>query len=157
MERKIVKDKIPDSEYKKILENIPICTVDLVILNRGRVLLVYRRGGSFRDQWFLPGGRVYKNEKLVGAAKRKALEETGLDVRIKKNLGAYEWFDKDTTFKDIKNGTHTISTVFVVETSDDDVQIKLDKTSTAHKWVDKIESNLHPYVKNILKDSQVFS
>ena len=34
--------------------------------------------------------------------------------------------------------------------------IKIDATSSDHKWINGIEEDLDPYIKQILKDSEVF-
>lgn len=154
MKRKIVK-KIPDEEYVKILRYMPVCCVDLVIHHKGKVLLVYRRRDPAKNKWWLPGGRIYKNEKFEEAAYRKAIEETGLKIKIKKKLGSYDYFDKKSSFKQIKNGVHTPVIGFLVETVKENQPIKIDSTSSDYKWIDRIEEELHPYVKKVLKDSGV--
>ncbi len=66
--------KIPEEEYKKILENMPICCVNLVIAHNNKVLLIRRKNEPEKNKWWIPGGRIYKNEKLKDAAIRKAKE-----------------------------------------------------------------------------------
>jgi len=153
---KIVDEKIPEKEYKNILEKMPICCVDLVIVREGKVLLIKRKGDSFDGKWFIIGGRIYKNEKLEDAVKRKAFEETGLNVKILKNLGIFEAFEDSSAFgNSIKSGTHSISGGFLVEPIEE-VEVKLDETSTDFKWVDRIDENLAEYPKRLIKASGVF-
>jgi ADP-ribose pyrophosphatase YjhB (NUDIX family) len=45
--------------------------------------------------WNIPGGTVLFGENLESAVKRIAKEETGLNVRIKKQLGIKEYSKKD--------------------------------------------------------------
>lgn len=56
----------------------------------GSVLLVRHRAG--RKPWSLPGGGVERFERLAEAARREALEETGVVVRVEYLLGAYDAF-----------------------------------------------------------------
>ncbi|MGV8142501.1 MAG: NUDIX domain-containing protein [Candidatus Pacearchaeota archaeon] len=147
---------IPSKEYSKILEYVPLACVDVVIVKNKKVLLIQRNAsGSFENEWWLPGGRIYKNEGLNDAVHRKVFEETGLKVTIKRQLGSYEAFDKKTSQEGVKSGTHTIATVFIGELEGIE-RIKLDKSHNNYKWVTAIDPNLHPYIRQILKDAKVF-
>lgn len=55
--------------------------VSVLIVRDGEILLVRheKRGASY---WLLPGGGVEYGESLHDAARREALEETGLEVRM---------------------------------------------------------------------------
>src|SRR3989344_132853 len=147
--------RMPVEEYKKILENMPFCCVDIVICQNNKVLLIKRKNDPEKNSWWVPGGRIYKNEKLEQAAIRKVKEETGLDIKTIKKIGVYEYFSDKSFFSDLKTGTHNIVVVFLAEPIDNK-NIKIDKTSSDFKWIDKIEEHLNPYVKQLLKDSQVF-
>jgi predicted NUDIX family NTP pyrophosphohydrolase len=55
------------------------------------VLLVHARGASFRRPLFgIPKGLVEDDEDLETAARRETLEETGLSVEIRADLGSVE-------------------------------------------------------------------
>lgn len=151
-----MENKISNEKYKEILEKIPICCVDLVIHNNKKVLLVNRKNHPAKGEWWFPGGRIYKNEKLDKAVIRKAKEETGLDVKIQNKVGFYEFMFNRGPFPDLKRGVHTIGLVFIVKLKNNNQKIKIDETHSDFKWVDKIEKNLPYYVKEILKDSNVF-
>lgn len=146
---------IPRDLYKQILENMAICCVDLVVHHNGKVLLVYRKEEPAKGEWWVPGGRIFKNERLKDAIKRKVKEETGLDFKDVKSLGVQEYFSEKAIFEDIKTGTHAVAAIYLVEV--DNSEVKIDKTSSDYRWIDKIEDNLHDYVKEALKRSGVFS
>lgn len=148
--------QIPKKDYKKMLEKIPMCCVDLVIYFKGKVLLVLRDKEPAKGKWWFPGGRIFKNEKLEKAAKRKAKEETGIDVKIIKKIGVYETFFKKGPFKDLKTGIHTINICFLITPESDKPKIKLNKTSENYKWINKISPSLPSYVKEVLKDAKIF-
>ncbi|MFH1133394.1 MAG: NUDIX hydrolase [Nanoarchaeota archaeon] len=73
------------------MARIPI--VDTVIEKRGRILFV-RREFEPVGKLDLPGGFVNKGESLEDASRREVLEETGLKVRLRGSLGAFDYDDR---------------------------------------------------------------
>ena len=146
---------IPKELYQQILENMPICCVDLVIVHQGKVLLGLRKDEPLKDGWCVPGGRVLKNERLEQAVRRKAKEEVGLEIEIIKKIGSYElFFDKGPL--PLKTGIHDIAIVFLVKPKDKNPVIKLESHQSKYQWFDRIDDSWHPYVKQVLKDSNIF-
>lgn len=84
--------------------NTPLVTVDIIIQTAGGIVLVERRNPP--PGWALPGGFVDAGESLETAARREALEETGLVVELVRQFHAYS--DPD---RDIRG--HTVSVVFI--------------------------------------------
>jgi 8-oxo-dGTP diphosphatase len=79
--------------------------VDVVISLPGdRVVLVARRFPPLG--WALPGGFVDEGETVEAAARREALEETGLRVTLTDLVGVYSDPRRDAR-------KHTMSTVFL--------------------------------------------
>jgi len=148
--------KIPTELYSKIVESAPIVCVDMVLHKDGKVLLINRKDEPEKGKWWVPGGRIKKNEKLEDAVKRKILEETGLKVFIKNQLSWAEYFNEKSCFDDVKTGTHSIVARFFVE-PEGEQDVSLDKTSTDFKWIEKIEEELDPYVKKMIIESEVFN
>ncbi len=90
----------------------PFPTVDVVIERDGdRVVLVRRRNPPFG--WALPGGFIDYGEAVEDAARREALEETGLQVRLEMLLGVYSHPDRDPRH-------HTMSVVYVARAGIDE-------------------------------------
>lgn len=87
------------AEYKN-----PAPTVDIIIELGGGVVLIERKNEPFG--WALPGGFVDYGESLEEAARREALEETSLEVRLRCQMHAYSDPSRDPR-------RHTISVVFV--------------------------------------------
>ena len=69
--------------------NDPKVAVGVVAQRRGRLLLVRRDHEPRLGEWSFPSGFVDAGEVLEEAAVRETKEETGLDVRIQRLLGAY--------------------------------------------------------------------
>ena len=70
-----MKTLLPQKEYKRILEVMPIITVDGIIMHNGKFLLLKRANKPLQGRYWTPGGRVYKGERLAEAFKRKMKEE----------------------------------------------------------------------------------
>jgi len=94
-----------DVEYRN-----PTPTVDVVILLHDapqRVVLIRRRNPP--EGWALPGGFIDEGEQVEDAARREALEETGLEVTLTDLLGVYSDPARDPRL-------HTISAVYCART-----------------------------------------
>lgn len=85
----------------------PFPTVDIVMYRPEQgILLIARKNPPLG--WALPGGFIDYGESAEQAARREALEETGLDVHLTGLLGVYSAPDRDPRF-------HTMSVVFLAE------------------------------------------
>jgi glucokinase len=95
------------------MKKTPLVTIDIIIeyYKRGKfqgIVLVERK---FEPKgWALPGGIVEYNETLEKAAKREALEETGLKIKALKQFRAYSNPKRDPR-------GHTITMVFTAKAS----------------------------------------
>lgn len=68
------------SNFKPILGSNVTYVVACVIINEdGQVLMMQEAKESCAGKWYLPAGRMEKNETIVQAVKREVLEETGLE------------------------------------------------------------------------------
>ncbi len=71
-----------------------------VALNdEGKFLMVRQQGGYWQGLWIFPGGKLELGETLEQCARREFIEETGCDLRIVKQIGAYVCYDPDTEFE----------------------------------------------------------
>ncbi len=84
----------------------PTPTVDIIIEEDSRILLIKRKNEPFKDHLALPGGFINEGEKVEDAAKREAQEETSLDVDLIDILGVYSDPKRDPR-------GHNMSTVFI--------------------------------------------
>jgi ADP-ribose pyrophosphatase YjhB (NUDIX family) len=69
--------------------NDPKVGVGVLAERRGKLLLVKRNHEPRFGEWSFPSGYVDAGEVVEEAAVRETKEETGLDVRIDRLLGAY--------------------------------------------------------------------
>lgn len=135
---------LSDEDYYKFLSTMPIVCVDCLVRRKsdGKYLLVKRKNEPLKDLYWVPGGRLHKNEKLVDAVKRKMKEEIGVDVEILKHIGYFEEFFEKTE-QNAQGGVHSISMVYLVEPKSED--IKLDDQSDDWGWFEKLPEQLTQY------------
>jgi 8-oxo-dGTP diphosphatase len=73
----------------------PALTVDVIVKDGDRVLLVKRKNDPFKGKWALVGGFVEYGERVEEAAKRECREETGLEVELERLVGVYSDPNRD--------------------------------------------------------------
>ncbi len=154
MKKKNISKKIPLQLYKKIVDLMPLCCVDAVLKVGNKAYLFKRAYNPVKNRWWIIGGRILKGETAKHAAVRKVKQEAGIGVKILKKIGAYEVFLPKNRFG---NGPyHAIAVCFLVAPKNKSFKLKINEEYTCYKTITKIEKNLHPYVKQVLKDSGVF-
>ncbi len=88
--------------FKSVVANTPLISVDLIVRNpQGQILLGQRVNRPAQGYWFVPGGRVRKNERLADAFTRLVHEELGLtsySMQDAQFLGPFEHFYTDNFF-----------------------------------------------------------
>lgn len=142
-----MKGHIPDDQYKTIHEVMPIPCVDVVIVHEDSFLMAKRNNKPAQGQWWVPGGRVLKDESLTDCAKRKSTQETGLQVNVIRMLGADETMFPDGPFG---SQTHTINVVFLASPALPNTEISLDSQNTEYRWFNAIDDSWHPYIQKYL-------
>lgn len=138
---------IPSELYHQILQLMPIACVDIAIVQHGSVLLVKRGDEPAKGQWWPPGGRVIKGETMKETAKRKAIEEVGIECHVGPLVHTAE-----TIFYDGPGGipVHSINSCFFLYPVSENGSILLDNHHEEWKWVNEIDSSYHPYVRQCL-------
>ncbi len=69
--------------FTTVISSTPLALIDLVVINeRNQVLLGKRLNRPAKGFWFVPGGRIYKNERIDEAFLRITKAELGLELPI---------------------------------------------------------------------------
>ncbi len=84
----------------------PYVTTDIIIEVGDGIILIERTNPPFG--WALPGGFVDRGESLETAARREAMEETGMELEDLKQFHTYSDPVRDPRF-------HTVTTVFTAK------------------------------------------
>ncbi|HEY0916387.1 MAG TPA: NUDIX domain-containing protein [Solimonas sp.] len=137
------------------MKSTPLVSIDLIVLNsRNEVLLGLRTNAPARDSWFVPGGRIYKNESIAAAFGRLCLEELGLDSRADcaEPLGLFEHLYPDSHFDD-RISTHYVVAAFLLRLDPDTAGLP-DSQHLHWRWwsLDAAQADkaVHPYTQDYL-------
>ena len=68
---------------------------DAVIVKERSILLIQRKNEPFKGKWALPGGYIDENETAERCCAREALEETGLEIEVKRLIGIFSDPERD--------------------------------------------------------------
>lgn len=109
-------------DFTAVVASTPLVSIDFVARNQnGEVLLGKRTNKPAHGYWFVPGGRVFKDERLAEAFQRLSQAEFGQVFRQEQGrfLGVYEHLYNDSSFDD------TVSTHYVVLGYEVPAEVKL--------------------------------
>ena len=137
-------DYLDEETFATCLNHMPQPCVDLVVEYDGGILLTRRQNEPAKGEWFWPGSRLYKGERLDDAAQRVAREELGLDSVTVKRLGISEHFWDESSVDGV-DSRHTIPVVYRV-TPDADQPITLDSQHDDYRVVTAPPPDANEYV-----------
>jgi len=102
--------RLNDEDFLRVIAATPLVSIDLIIENeKHEILLGKRLNRPAKDFWFVPGGRIRKNELIASAVERVSREELGIAIERSELLGAY-----DHLYEDNFAGRPGVSTHYVV-------------------------------------------
>lgn len=147
-------DWLSEEVWRTVVTHVPIMSVDLVVTHEGGVVLGRRTNQPGRGEWFVPGGRVRKGERLTEAVHRVARTELGVEIDIERRLGVDEHFWDTTEFQDT-DGKHHVTVAYVVTVVADRFQPdgQHDDLRVFEPPFDEVD--LHPYVERYLRKAEL--
>ncbi len=141
------------ADFSTVIRSTPLVSIDLILARPdGSVLVGRRQNEPAKDVWFVPGGRIRKDERLDDAFRRLIRAETGLegeraDARL---LGVYEHLYETNALNEAGFGTHYVVLGYRVEVPAD-VAISGDDQHAAFAWRQPADlladSNVHANTK----------
>ncbi len=140
--------ELSDEEFSEVIKNTPLVSIDLIVKNdRGEILLGRRKNDPAKGCWFVPGGRICKNETLSQAFNRIAKNELNLDISINnaKLLGPFDHIYSENKFNKTKFGTHYVALGYEVSI-DTKLQFLEDSQHVNFEWFN---------VENLINDKDV--
>lgn len=137
---------LPRDAFAAVVRDTPLISIDLVVQDEaGQILLGLRRNRPAQNFWFVPGGRIRKDETLDGAFARLVREELGIDrVRSQARfLGAYEHLYEDNALGEPGFGTHYVVLACVLDVKRAEITFPPEQHSE-YRWVspDEMKSDM---------------
>ena len=139
--------------FKTIVANTPLISIDFIITNsEGKALLGQRQNRPAQNFWFVPGGRIFKDESFENAFKRISLEELGKEVILSEStfLGVYEHF-YDDNFSEDNFSTHYVVHGYSLNFESHELHLPTIQHN-AYQWFDidnlLADASVHQYTKN---------
>ena len=135
---------IPPETFATCLNHAPQPCVDLVVEYEDGILLTRRQKEPAKGEWFWPGSRLYKGERLDDAAVRVAREELGLDTAAVERLGVSEHFWEASAVEGVET-RHTVPVVYRV-TPEEGETVTLDEQHDEYRVVTAPPKGANEYV-----------
>jgi len=141
--------------FSSIVENAPLISIDLIIKDGSENILLGKRVNKpAKNSWFVPGGRIYKDETIDLAFNRITKDEIGkaYDISLAKFKGVYQHFYDDNVFND-NFSTHYIVLAYELVIKE---ELSLDTIQhEKYKWFTQDElltsKEVYSYVKDYFK------
>lgn len=103
--------RLSREDFLTVVRLAPLVSLDLVVTNpRGEVLVGLRTNRPAEGFWFVPGGRIQKDERMEQAFRRLTAEELGrpLGLADASLLGVYEHLYEDNFAGEPGASTHYV-------------------------------------------------
>ncbi|WP_335921513.1 GDP-mannose mannosyl hydrolase [Shewanella chilikensis] len=124
--------------FKTVIASTPLVSIDLVVINtKGQALLGRRLNRPAKDYWFVPGGRILKNEAIADALKRLTLDELGQAFTMEQAslFGPFDHFYDDYVFGD-EITTHYVAIAFILKLECELDNLPLGVQHGGYQWFD---------------------
>jgi len=150
---------LPLDKFRDIIRHGILLAIDLVVRNdKGEVLLGLRKNAPAQGFWFVPGGRVHKNEKLRDALRRISNEEVGIEIAAEdiRVIGIYDHIYHDNFLGEAGYNTHyiVIACEAIIEKGITDIPALQHEAFKFMKVSDLlVAEDVHEYTKNYFMDS----
>ena len=142
---------LPHPDLARVVELTPLVSIDLVVRDpAGRMLVGLRSNRPAQGTWFVPGGRVGKNERLAAAYQRISRTELGVELTLEeaRPLGVFEHFYDDNFAGEPHFGTHYVVLAYGVSIDVERLALPEREQHGGYLWLSDEEirgrGNVHP-------------
>lgn len=126
-------------EFTEVIDRTPLVSIDLIVENeKGEILFGLRKNKPAQDYWFVPGGRILKNETLDEAFSRLALNELGVEINRShaRLLDVYEHFYEDSVTGE-NVSTHYVVVGYHIKVHRNNLVLPIGDQHDDYKWCEK--------------------
>ena len=107
---------LPPDTYTEVIRHTPLVAIDLVVMDKGRMLVGRRVNRPAQGTFFVPGGRICKGERFDEAFRRISHDELGVSYTRDdcQFLGIYDHMYSDSA-NDPNVNTHYITIAYRID------------------------------------------
>ncbi|WP_415867563.1 GDP-mannose mannosyl hydrolase [Burkholderia ubonensis] len=143
------------ASFLQVIGNSPLISIDLIVPDgHGHFLLGRRTNQPAKGYWFVPGGRIRKNERMNDAYRRLCDVELGLhnlELADATLQGVYEHF-YDSNFAGVAGlSTHYVVLAYELPSTPIDLGALPPDQHTDYRWVAPVDlledETVHHYTK----------
>ncbi len=149
---------LAQAEFRQAVEMLPLVSIDLLLRDaNGRYLTGLRSNPPAQGAWFVPGGRIRKNETLREALRRIARDELGVPVTelAWTPRGVYEHFYGTNFAGEAGRSTHYVVLAYEAELSLD-ISSLPQAQHRSYRWSSAqaiaADPGVHPYTQAYFKE-----
>ncbi len=135
-------DFLPSSLFNKIMKCLPIVSVEALIAMDEGLLFLRRKIKPAKGEWWLPGGRIRKNESLLDALRREVREETNLELTSCRLINVYSRVFPER---------HDITIAYLCSCKGN--YVTLNEEHSEYAFFKQLPPDLHPYMREVVLDS----
>ena len=145
---------LQNTDFLHVVKNTPLVSIDLLVRCHDNSLLMgLRKNDPASGYWFVPGGRVRKDEELEDAFLRITNSELNIPVRLDQArfVGVFTHKYNNNYTGKFDFGTHYIAIAYELTIGIDIEKINNDQHSE-YRWISKSEhpANVHQYSTDYL-------
>lgn len=136
------------NDFAALVRNAPLVAIDLLLRDPGGAVLVgLRTNPPAQQTWFVPGGRIRKNERRADAFARILFAETGLTdpFSAARLAGTYDHIYPDNHFSETGYNAHYVVLGYELKLATRPV-IRADEQHHALRWLSPAELLADPDV-----------
>jgi colanic acid biosynthesis protein WcaH len=140
-------------DFEAVVRLAPLISIDLIVRSAGAdILLGYRRNEPARGTWFVPGGRIRKNERLEVAFARTVKDELGVELSAEQArfFGVFEHIYDENFAQRAGFGTHYVVLAYEISLARLPDTLQQDQHDS-FRWFTLAEvlqrPDVHPYTR----------
>ena len=131
---------LPPETFNLVVQSTSLVAIDFVVRTPdGKNLLAKRNNRCAQSSWFVPKGRILKDESVKLTFKKLLIDELGLRPEVAKasSVGLYQYFYPDN-FSLESFITHYVVTAYEIQVQVQDKPCTLpDKQHSEFQWFDQ--------------------
>lgn len=149
--------KLSIEDFQHVVRCTPLVSIDLVVrTSSGKVLVGRRNNEPAKGKFFVPGGRILKDEKFADAFLRLTEEELGVKIALHeaRPLGVFEHLYPTNAFEVPGFGTHYVVHAYEISWHREKTDLPRVQHSQ-YRWITKEEAladaTVDDYTRRYLK------